>query len=98
MNRIKRLEEIQKTWQGLYDNLNKEQLFELLMECISIKNKYDDIPPEILLLNSFYYGEELSKYELQAIQEHLNLGLRQVNKQLNDLKILEEMNNDIQNV
>lgn len=37
--RTKQLEDSQKVWQGLYDSLSKRQLFNLLMECIEMKEQ-----------------------------------------------------------
>jgi hypothetical protein len=67
MNKDKKLEEMQKTWQGLNDSLTKEHLFNLLMECIEQKYKLENALKEIESLTRNPREYEPSYYTINHI-------------------------------
>lgn len=65
--RSKQLEQIQKTWQELYDSLSKEDFFNLFIECLDQKTKLENVLQEIESLTRNPREYEPSYYTINHI-------------------------------
>ncbi|WP_137743300.1 hypothetical protein [Robertmurraya siralis] len=57
---------------------------------LKLNDDIPTIPYEISLFNLFYYGKALNKGELETLKDYLERGIKQVNKQIEELAELEK--------